>query len=41
MHLKQLNPVFLGLDGQWHGDTLHLQASTGFCIDDTESFKTD
>lgn len=41
MCLKQLNPVFLGLDDQWHGGILHLQASTGFYIDDKESSKTD
>ena len=41
MHLKQLNPVLSGLAGQWHWGILHLQASTGFCTDDTESVKTD
>lgn len=41
MHLKQSNPVFFDLDGKWHGGILHVQASRGFCIDDTESFKTD
>lgn len=41
MHLKQLNPVFSVLDGQWCGGILHLQASTGFSVDGAESLKTD
>lgn len=41
MHFKQLNPVFSGLDGQWHGGVLHFQASMDFCIDYTDYVKID